>query len=64
MKFLLIDTLRRWRESVETWIAWHLPRGVAKWVFIRVATAATVGEHNDTDLPRLTVSEALNRWEH
>lgn len=51
------------KEKILIWLAWHMPRSLAKWAFVRVATAATVGEYSEQVLPELLVTTALQRWE-
>ena len=45
------------REKILTWIAWRIPRSVAYWVAVRVATADYDG--NPAERP---VVDALNSW--
>lgn len=49
-------------EKILQWIAWKVPRSLAMWVFIRVATWATVGKYSGTEVPALTCVDALDRW--
>lgn len=51
------------REKLLMWVAWHLPRELVKWCFIRVAAHATTGRHRDTTMPELLVVDALKRWD-
>jgi len=50
------------REKVLVFIAWHLPKSVAMWAYIRVGAHATTGEYSDTIVPELGMMEALRRW--
>lgn len=50
-------------ERLTRWIAWHLPRNIVKWCYVRVAAHATTGPHSHTVLPELTVPDALKRWD-
>jgi hypothetical protein len=43
-------------------LAWWLPKKVAYWAAIRVGAYACGSEYPDTEVPRLTVIEALQRW--
>ncbi len=45
-------------ERIAMWVAWRLPRKVAMWAYVRVATADYGG--NPT---MQTVDEPLDRWE-
>ena len=49
-------------ERLMLWIAWHLPRRLAYWTFIRVAARGTTGEYGSTDVTTLTVIDAMQRW--
>lgn len=48
----------RFTEKVVMWIAWHLPRKVAMWAFVRVAVDGW-----DTHPDDRKASDALNHWE-
>ena len=49
-------------ESIQTWIAWHLPKGIVYWCAIRLGVHATTGEYSDQIVPELTIADALKRW--
>lgn len=49
-------------ERFLTWIAWHLPRELVMWCFVRVAAHATMGKYGDTVPDQLSVMTALDRW--
>ena len=44
-------------ESIWLWIAWHLPRGLAHWVAIRVMTEGCLGHPGEQ-----TCGEVIARW--
>ena len=44
-------------EKFVIWVSWHLPRSVAYWAFIRVAT-----EDQINDPPRRTCMQAADSW--
>jgi len=46
------------KERILIWIAWHIPKELAKWVFVRVAVSNT----GDLEVPGITITEALDRW--
>ena len=48
-------------ENLWIWIAWKMPKPLAKWVFVRVATSASV-ELPDKEMGSITCVEALNIW--
>jgi hypothetical protein len=45
------------------WIAWHLPRKLVMWCYVRVGAHATTGAYGDTVVPDLGMMEALRRWD-
>lgn len=50
------------REKLLIWIAWHLPKELVKWCYIRVGVYATTGEYGNTVVPEITMTDALKRW--
>ena len=54
---------RNWIERLERWIAWKLPRGLARWAFYRVVASATQGRWSKTLVPGLTWETAARRWD-
>ena len=61
--FAAQDGWRRRRERLAMWIAWHLPRWLAYWCFVRVAAHATTGEWSGTVPGSLDIMEAMRRWD-
>lgn len=53
----------RLKEKVVMWIAWHLPKLLVKWCFVRVATLASVEEYADKVMGDISVIDALDSWE-
>ncbi len=51
------------KDKIQKWIAWKLPKGIAKWATIRVAVSATNGSYSNVIVPELTVIDCLKRWE-
>jgi hypothetical protein len=51
------------KERIVIWVAWHLPRSIAYWAYIRVATA---GDKPGTPYPgnptEQSVIDPINRW--
>jgi hypothetical protein len=45
------------------WVAWHLPRWLAYWCFVRVAAHATTGEWSGPVPGSLDIMEAMRRWD-
>ncbi len=54
---------RRITEIIYIFIALHLPKELVTWCFVRVAALATSGKYGQTNVPRLTVVDALKRWQ-
>lgn len=48
-------------ERLCIWLAWHMPARLAKWAFVRVATAASV-KLSDREMGSITCVEALWEW--
>lgn len=48
-------------EKLLIWLAWHTPARLAKWIFVRVATAASV-QLSDREMGSITCVEALEKW--
>ena len=57
------EAWNRHRERAVMWIAWHVPRWLAYWCFIRVAAHATTGKWGTTVPHDLDVMESLRRWD-
>jgi len=55
--------IERIREKTVIWIAWHLPREVVKWAFIRAFAHASTGPCGNTHPDSLTYKEVYDRWE-
>jgi hypothetical protein len=49
-------------EKIFTWIAWRLPKTLAMWTFIRVASYGTVGKYGNQHPDELSIMDALQRW--
>jgi hypothetical protein len=57
------ERARRCGEKTLRWIAWHLPRNLVKWCYVRVGAHATSGQYGDTVVPELRMMDALRRWD-
>lgn len=44
-------------------LAWILPKELVYFVIIRALASVTTGKWSNTGVPKLTMVEALNRWE-
>jgi hypothetical protein len=55
--------LAKRREKAVMWVAWHLPRTLVMWCYMRVATHATTGRYGGTVVPELTMMDAIKRWD-
>src|SRR5215472_5250918 len=56
-------TLYRLQEKINTWIAFHLPRGIVYWAAIRMGAHATCGCWGHENPTELLFIDALKRWE-
>ena len=61
--FELRYRLTKLRDRALMWIAWHLPRSLVMWCYVRVGAHATTGQYGNTVVPDLTMMDALKRWE-
>jgi len=50
------------KENLQMWIAWKLPKWLVKWAAIRLMAHATTRQYSNTEVPKLTAMEALERW--
>ena len=55
--------IRRFRESVLTWLAWKMPKSLVMWASMRLIAHATTNEYSSTIVPDLTAMEAIRRWD-
>ena len=55
--------LRKKAERFWMWVAWHMPKVLVKWCYVRVGAHATMGEYGKTVVPEITMMDALKRWE-
>jgi hypothetical protein len=62
VKTLMTDKRVPMVERITIWLAWHMPKRIAYWCTIRVASNATTGKYSDQVVPDLKVMEALARW--
>lgn len=61
-RFWWDDFFRHKAVEWKIWTANKLPRWLAYWAAIRVATHATTGEYSDQVVPELSFTEGLERW--
>lgn len=54
--------LMRQGERLVMWVAWHLPKSLVMWCYVRVGAYATMGQYGDTEVSELTMMDALKRW--
>ncbi len=57
LKCDLVYAIKQSPETVCVWLAWRLPKRLALWAFVRVATFNEPGNPADT-----TCGVALDRW--
>ena len=55
--------MREIQERFLTFVAWHLPKSLVMWCYVRVGAHATTGQYGDTVVPDLSMMDALKRWE-
>lgn len=51
------------REALLRSVAWHLPRELVMWCYMRVAAHATTGKFGNTIVPELGMMDAVKRWD-
>lgn len=57
------DWWRVKKEKIAMALAWHLPRWLVKWAYVRVGAHATTGQYENTVVPELSMVDALKRWD-
>ena len=50
------------KEKVYLWIAWHMPRELVKWAFVRVFAVVSTEELSKREVATITCQEALGLW--
>jgi hypothetical protein len=50
------------REKVWLWVAWHLPRELIKWAFIRTFAEATTGTYALVEAGAVTAMQVYADW--
>jgi hypothetical protein len=63
LRFKYYGIKNTWPDKFTSWLAWHLPRFLVKWCYVRVAAHATTGRYGNTNPDRLGMMEALKRWD-
>lgn len=51
-------------EKFWFWLAYKLPKPLVYFASIKLIAHATTGKFSNTEVPKLTAMEALNRWEY
>lgn len=49
-------------ENIMMWVAWKMPKWLVYFCAIRLISYGTVGKYSDTDVTKLTATDALDRW--
>lgn len=52
----------KWTERLLMWIAWHLPRTLVGYCYVRVAAEASCGKFHDREMGTITAVEAYLAW--
>ena len=63
MRFYIKYHYRIVKEGLTMWVAWHLPRYLVMWCYIRVVAHASTGQFDDTNFHNLSIVTALKRWD-
>jgi hypothetical protein len=50
------------KDRLWMWLAWHLPKELAKWAAVRVMANATQGQYGNQLVLELRAMDALRRW--
>lgn len=50
-------------DDFSLWIAWHLPKAVVKWAFVRVFSVASTGKFSFKGAGTITCFEASEAWD-
>lgn len=53
----------RRKENIIRWVAWHLPKTLVMWCYMRVAAHATTGQYSNTNVAELGMMDAIKRWD-
>lgn len=56
-------SLKETKENAYMWVAFYLPRELAKWCAIRLAVYATTGKYGYVETPGVTFLDILKRWD-
>jgi hypothetical protein len=51
-------------EKFLRWLSWRMPRKLVYWCAIRLMVHATGGRWESTNVPGLSITDALVRWEY
>jgi hypothetical protein len=55
--------IRKRREKIVRWVAWHLPHELVMWCYYRVAAHATGMEYPTSNASEVLMMEAIGRWD-
>lgn len=51
------------KERFWQFIAWHLPKTLVMWCYMRVGAHATTGDYGHTNADELSMMDAIKRWD-
>ncbi|MCL5265187.1 MAG: hypothetical protein M1343_08360 [Chloroflexi bacterium] len=51
------------RDNFWLWLAKRMPKRFVMWCAIRLIGYATSGKYGNTEVPKLTAMDAVQRWE-
>lgn len=52
----------KWIERLLMWLAWHLPRRLVGWCYVRVLAEASTGPFSQKEMGTITATEAYLAW--
>lgn len=50
------------RDNLAMWVAWHLPRRVVMWAYVRVGAEVSVTTFREKDVSAMGMMETLDAW--
>lgn len=55
--------IRKRREKIVRWVAWHLPHELVMWCYFRVAAHATGMQYPTSNACDVLMMDAIKRWD-
>lgn len=60
---MLKERYYHFKEKLQFWFAWKMPKWLVYFCSIRMIANATTGKYSNTEVPKLTAMEALERYQ-